>query len=64
MTVQCSQASAGSRIPEFDLMVFRTRDKQSLCGMPITGLDVPIVACQDRVAGAGSEVKYLESRII
>lgn len=44
MAVERSQAPRGPGIPELDLMILGSRNQQSLCRVPITRLDIPVVA--------------------
>ena len=64
MAVESSQAPSSPGIPELDLVIFRPRNQQSFCRMPITRLDVPVVAGQRCVAGHCREIPNLQGRVI
>lgn len=64
VTVERGQTPARPWIPEFDLVILGTRDQQSLCRMPIAGLDVPVVTGENGVAGSGCEIKDLECCVV
>lgn len=64
MAVKSSQAPCGPGIPELDLVIFRPRNQQSLCRMPITRLHVPIVPGQCSVASHRRKIPNLQGRVV
>ena len=64
MAVEGSQAPCGPGIPELDLVIFRPRNQQSLRRMPITRLDIPIVASQRGIAGHCRKIPNLQGRVV
>lgn len=64
VAVQRSQTSCGSRVPEFDLVIFRAGNQQALGGVPIARFDIPVVASQNGIRSSRGEIEDLQRGVI
>lgn len=64
MAMEGSKTPSGARIPEFDQMIFRTRNDEAFSRMPVNCLNIPAVARERTLHSAFVEIPDAEGTVI